>query len=250
MVYIPTHGFLAAFLADSSEYDTTAVGHFLLKWIYTRCDFSNSHVTEIVVWSRENPCDMPDIYANAPRAMVFRLTFDLLDLIWLIHYSTFFGSEGHVALDRNPGTGYITLLLRMIPGDLLSAWPHRQFHTLPSLLDSRAALLNSYPNALRVMQGGSLYHFYDNLWYDPAGTRTHDPQCERFDLYVLPTSYTRSSDDEAKVFLRLSIFLRQASFTPKKLFYLIIWEIVATSVGNKTCISHSSVVIHERSVWA
>ena len=33
----------------------------------------------------------------------------------------------------------------MIPGDLLSAFSHRQFHTLPGLLDSRA------------MQGGSLY---------------------------------------------------------------------------------------------
>ena len=35
-----------------------------------------------------------------------------------------FGSEGHVALDRNPGPGYNTLLLRLIPGDLLSACPH------------------------------------------------------------------------------------------------------------------------------
>ena len=39
------------------------------------------------------------------------------------------------------------LLLRLIPGDLLSAFPHRQFHTLPGLLDSQAALSNSYPNA-------------------------------------------------------------------------------------------------------
>ena len=30
----------------------------------------------------------------------------------------FFGSEGHVALDRNPGQGLNTLLLRMMPGDL------------------------------------------------------------------------------------------------------------------------------------
>ena len=66
----------------------------------------------------------------------------------------------------------------MIPGDLLSAFPHRQFHTLPSLLDSWAALPNSYPNALRAMQGGSLYHFYDGLWYDPAERRTHDLPCE------------------------------------------------------------------------
>ena len=56
----------------------------------------------------------------------------------------------------------------MIPGDLLSAFPNRQFHILPGLLDSQAVLPNSYPNALRAMQGGSLYHFYDGLWYDPA----------------------------------------------------------------------------------
>ena len=56
----------------------------------------------------------------------------------------------------------------MIPGDLLSAFPHRQFHTLPGLLDSWAALPNPYPNACVSMQGGSLYHFYDGLWYDPA----------------------------------------------------------------------------------
>ena len=43
-------------------------------------------------------------------------------------------------LDRNPGPGYNTLLLRLIPGDLLSACHHRQFHTLPGLP-------NSYPNA-------------------------------------------------------------------------------------------------------
>ena len=55
--------------------------------------------------------------------------------VWfgLIHYSAFLGSEGHVALDRNPGPGYNTLLLRMIPGDLLSAFTHRQFQTLPGL---------------------------------------------------------------------------------------------------------------------
>ena len=97
----------------------------------------------------------------------------------LIHYSAFFGSEGHVALDRNPGPGYDTLLLRMIPGDLLSAFPHRQFHTLPGLLDSWAALPNSNRNACMPMQGGSLYHFYDGLWYDPAERRTHDLPCER-----------------------------------------------------------------------
>ena len=73
----------------------------------------------------------------------------------------------------------------MIPGDLLSACPHRQFHTLPGLLDSRAALPNSNPNACMPMQGGSLYHFYDGLWYDPAERRTHDLPCERRTRYRL-----------------------------------------------------------------
>ena len=73
----------------------------------------------------------------------------------------------------------------MIPGDLLSAFPHRQFHTLPGLLDSWAALPNSNPNACMPMQGGSLYHFYDGLWYDPAGRRTHDLPCERRTRYRL-----------------------------------------------------------------
>ena len=73
----------------------------------------------------------------------------------------------------------------MIPGDLLSAFPHRQFHTLPGLLDSWAALPNSNPNACVPMQGGSLYHFYDGLWYDPAERRTHD----------LPTRYRLSQPD-------------------------------------------------------
>ena len=63
---------------------------------------------------------------------------------------------GHATLDRNPGQD--TIRLRLIPGDLLSACPQRQFHTLPGLLDRWAALPNSYPNALRVKQGGSLYH--------------------------------------------------------------------------------------------
>ena len=73
----------------------------------------------------------------------------------------------------------------MIPGDLLSAFPHRQFHTLPGLLDSWAALPNPNPNACMPMQGGSLYHFYDGLWYDPAERRTHDLPCERRTRYRL-----------------------------------------------------------------
>ena len=73
----------------------------------------------------------------------------------------------------------------MIPGDLLSAFPHRQFHTLPGLLDSWAALPNSNPNACMPMQGGRLYHFHDGLWYDPAERRIHDLPCEKRTRYRL-----------------------------------------------------------------
>ena len=67
----------------------------------------------------------------------------------MIDYSirVLFCIESQAAIDRNPGPGYNTLLLRLITGDLLSECPHRQFHTQPGLLDSRAALSNSYPNA-------------------------------------------------------------------------------------------------------
>ena len=81
----------------------------------------------------------------------------------------------------------------MIPGDL-SAFPHRQFHTLPGLLDSWAALPNSYPNALRAMQGGSLSNFYDGLWYDPVERRTHDLPCERRTRYRLSQPDTVTSN--------------------------------------------------------
>ena len=74
----------------------------------------------------------------------------------------------------------------MIPGDLLNAFPHRQFHRLPVLLDSWAALPNSNPNACMPMQGGSLYHFCDGLWYDPAEKRTTVREVD-----TLPTEPTR-----------------------------------------------------------
>ena len=73
----------------------------------------------------------------------------------------------------------------MIPGDLLSAFTHRQFHTLPSLFDSWVALPNSNPNACVHIQGGSLYHLYDGLWYDPAVDFNHDDLIS--EKAVLPT---------------------------------------------------------------
>ena len=50
---------------------------------------------------------------------------------WLINpLECSLGIEDHVALDRNPGPGYNTLLLQLIPGYIFSACPYRQFqHT-------------------------------------------------------------------------------------------------------------------------
>ena len=35
------------------------------------------------------------------------------------------------------------------------------------------------PKCMCAKQGGSLYHLYDGLWYDPAETRTCNLPCER-----------------------------------------------------------------------
>ena len=72
-------------------------------------------------------------------------------MFWLINWllnplECYFGIEGHIALNRNLGLEYKILLLRLIPGDPLSACSHEQFLTLSGLLDSRAELSHSYPN--------------------------------------------------------------------------------------------------------
>ena len=85
-----------------------------------------------------------------------------------------------------------TLLLRLIPGDILSACPDRHFRTLHCLLDSRHAILNYYAKRMRAKQGSRLYHlydglwfFHDGLWYDPAGARNRDLPHERQTRYPL-----------------------------------------------------------------
>ena len=48
-----------------------------------------------------------------------------------------------------------------------------QHNTL--LLHNQARLPSYYSiKCLRAKQGGSLYHFYDGLWYDPAGAQTYN----------------------------------------------------------------------------
>ena len=99
----------------------------------------------------------------------------------------------------------------MIPGDLLSAFPHRQFHTLPGLLDSWAALPNFNPNGCVPMQGGNLYHFYDGLWYDPAERRTHNLPWER------RTRYRLSQPDTVKLEFKTDILNLHLSNTVVKI---------------------------------
>ena len=74
----------------------------------------------------------------------------------------------------------------MIPGDLLSAFPHRQFHTIPGLLDSWDALPNSNPNACVSMQ------FVPFLWWSlvwPGREANSRPTVREAD--TLPTEPTR-----------------------------------------------------------
>ena len=83
-------------------------------------------------------------------------------LVWfgLIHYSAFSAAKAYDTLLRYP---------------TLTIDPRRSF----KCISPWTVLPNSYPSALRAMQRGSLYHFYDGLWYDPIGRRTHDLPCER-----------------------------------------------------------------------
>ena len=61
----------------------------------------------------------------------------------------------YVALDINPGPGFDTLLLQLILGYIYSAYPHRQFHTLPGLLNSR--LRCKIPTLKHGCQAGRQY---------------------------------------------------------------------------------------------
>ena len=84
------------------------------------------------------------IYSCIPlKAIQYYIIID-----WLIHLSAF-----SVLKAMYFGTGCNTLILQLIPGDLSSACHHRQFHTLPVILHSQAALSNSYSNACEVAVG-------------------------------------------------------------------------------------------------
>ena len=74
------------------------------------------------------------------------------------------------------------------------------------------------------MQWGSLYHFYDGLWYDPAERRTHDLPCER------QTRYQLSQPDTV-------IYIEQTNTTYFEKLYLYI-ECGQTTLKNESLKAH------------
>ena len=99
-----------------------------LKIICVRKNFLEVRITQCSVWYLSSVHRFPWISL-------------LINCWWLINpFEGFFGIEGHVALDRNSGPGYNTLLLRLISGDLYSECHHIHFHKLPNLLHNRVAL--------------------------------------------------------------------------------------------------------------
>ena len=50
---------------------------------------------------------------------------------------------------------------------------------------------------MRTMQGGTLYHFYDGLWYDLAGTRTQQLSLK---TTILIVHYSLSSNSFHKTY--------------------------------------------------
>ena len=124
----------------------------------------------------------------------------------------------------------------MIPGDLLSACPHRQFHKLPGLLDSRAALPNFYPNTCMPMQGGSLYDFYDGLWYDPAERQTRDLPCERRTRYRLsqPDTVLRMRKQSYDIQVQAALTLHEQLCSWSFSFRIKFWRIANFTI-NEYC---------------
>ena len=76
-------------------------------------------------------------------------------------------------MTAGPGLGYDTLILRLIPGDLLSAYPHRQFHTLVGLHYQTPSLMHCVPCREAVC---TLFMMVFGM--TPARTRTHNLPCE------------------------------------------------------------------------
>ena len=62
------------------------------------------------------------------------------------------------------------------------------YHLLANFYSSKLCIIipEINVNSLKCLQGCSLYHFYDGLWYDPAGC-TPMTYCMRGRLFISPT---------------------------------------------------------------
>ena len=79
----------------------------------------------------------------------------------------------------------------MIPGDLLSAFPHRQFHTLPGLLDSWAAPPNSYPKGRHKRESKNakqMRNTKQNCFSHSSASTRNDKQCSAKQCFANQTN--------------------------------------------------------------
>ena len=100
-----------------------------------------------------------------------------------------------------------TLLLRLIPGNRLSTCPHRQFHTQPGFLDSRAALSNSYPNACVQWREAVCSIFIMVFGMTRTGANPRPTVWEADTLTTKPTRHgngTRTREHEYSLFTQLT----------------------------------------------
>ena len=81
----------------------------------------------------------------------------------------FFGIEGHVALDRNTGPWYDILLLRLTPGYVWSASPHRQFHSVPAAVGLHCQTPTPTPSRLAVCT--IFIMVFGMIWREPTTYR-------------------------------------------------------------------------------
>ena len=86
----------------------------------------------------------------------------------------------HLAnLDKHPWMSGFPFGFVCFHGYLFCRVPLIFHHVSHILYNCPLALSNYYPKACVPVQGGSLYHIYGGLWYNPAGMPTHDLPCEK-----------------------------------------------------------------------
>ena len=86
-------------------------------------------------------------------------------------------------------SGYNTLLFGLIAGDLYSTCLIVSFTHYP-------ALNTVVSTAIFAKRGGSLYHLYDGLWYDPPWGLTHGLPHERWDILYTTGPFRKTASGQ------------------------------------------------------